>query len=270
MLRHAKFFLIFLLVYPLYGYALEIEREEILQRLSRPYVEHIFLEQELISAYFEVTRFDEYKNLIPSIFSMPEQPLCRVIINNFYKMESAPPYLEAVVQILVKFKRPQSGDEIPAWHYLGLSVTSEEALWGRIGGYPKVLRKVTFENHGKTYIGISYARDGNTPALKLALELKKRRPTRDEKKFLDFVSPIPGLTIKDGRAINRGAIGGGKYSIYELENVAPQIWNIKFGDCTIEYPTDHHNYLSRLGIGKFITGYWLKQKYRYKIQYKEE
>jgi len=25
-----------------------------------------------------------------------------------------------------------------------------------------------------------------------------------------------------------------------------------------------------LGIGKFITGYWLKQKYRYKIQYKEE
>jgi len=85
------------------------------------------------------------------------------------------------------------------------------------------------KNHGKTYIGISYARDGNTPALKLALELKKRRPTRDEKKFLDFVSPIPGLTIKDGRAINRGAIGGGKYSIYELENVAPQIWNIKFG-----------------------------------------
>ena len=270
MLRHAKFFLIFLLVYPFYGYALEIEREEILQRPSRPYVEHIFLEQELISAYFEVTRFDEYKNLIPSIFSMPEQPLCRVIINNFYKMESAPPYLEAVVQILVKFKKPQSGDEIPAWHYLGLSVTSEEALWGRIGGYPKVLRKVTFENHGKTYIGISYARDGNTPALKLALELKKRRPTRDEKKFLDFVSPIPGLTIKGGRAINRGAIGGGKYSIYELENVAPQIWNIKFGDCRIEYPTDPNNYLSRLGTGKFITGYWLKQKYRYKIQYKEE
>jgi len=137
MLRHAKFFLIFLLVYPFYGYALEIEREEILQRPSRPYVEHIFLEQELISAYFEVTRFDEYKNLIPSIFSMPEQPLCRVIINNFYKMESAPPYLEAVVQILVKFKRPQSGDEIPAWHYLGLSVTSEEALWAGLVAIPK-------------------------------------------------------------------------------------------------------------------------------------
>ena len=92
------------------GYALKIEREEILQRPSSGLMSSIFfLEQELISAYFEVTRFDEYKSLIPSIFSMPEQPLCRVIINNFYKMESAPPYLEGVVQILVKFKRPQSG-----------------------------------------------------------------------------------------------------------------------------------------------------------------
>jgi hypothetical protein len=59
---------------------------------------------------------------------MPEKPLCRVRINDFYKMESAPPYLEAIVEILVKFKRPQSGEEILAWHYLGLMVTTEEAL----------------------------------------------------------------------------------------------------------------------------------------------
>ena len=247
-----------------------MEREEILRRPSRPYVEHIYLEQESIVAYFEVTHIDDYKNLIPSIFSMPEKPLCRVAVIDFYKMESAPPYLEAVVQILVKFKRPQSGEEIPAWHYLGLSVTSEEALWGRIGGYPKVLRKVTFENHANKYIGTSYTRDGNAPTLKLTLELRKAKPTRDEKSFLDFVSPIPGLTVKGGKVINRGVVGGGKYKIYELEDVAPQIWNIKFGDCMIEYPSDPNNYLDHVGIGKFITGFWIKQKARYKIQYKEE
>jgi hypothetical protein len=185
-------------------------------------------------------------------------------------MESAPPYLEAIVEILVKFKRPQSGEEIPAWHYLGLSVTSKEALVGRLGGYPKVLRKVTFESQGDRYVGTSYGRDGNTPTLRLTLEPRKGRPTRDEKKFLDFVSPIPGLTIKDGKAINRGVIGGGKYKIYELEKAAPQIWNIKFGDCSIECPDDPNNYLGRLGIGKFITGYLLKQKARYKIPYREE
>jgi hypothetical protein len=175
-----------------------------------------------------------------------------------------------VVRKLVKFKKAMSGEEMLAWHFLGLSVTSEEALWGRISGFPKVLRKVTLESDANKYLGISYARDGNTPTLKLTLELKKGKPTRDEKRFLDFVSPIPFLTIMHGKVFNRGVVGGGKYKIYELEKVAPQIWNIKFGDCSIEYPNDPNNYLARLGIGKFITGYWLKQKYRYKIPYKEE
>jgi hypothetical protein len=141
---------------------------------------------------------------------------------------------------------------------------------GRLGGYPKVLRKVTFESYANQYVGISYARDGETLTLKLILELKKGRPTRNEKRFLDFVSSIPGLTIRGGKAINRGVTGGGKYMIYELEKVAPQIWNIKFGDCSLEYPNDPNNYLARLGAGKFITGYYLKQKYRYKIPSKEE
>ena len=74
----------------------------------------------------------------------------------------------------------------------------------------------------------------------------------------------------DGKVFNRGVIGGGKYKIYELERVAPQIWNTKFGDCSIEYPNDPNNYLARLGIGKCITGYCLKQKLRYKIPYKGE
>ena len=151
-----------------------------------------------------------------------------------------------------------------------MSVTNEEALWGRISGFPKVLRKVTLESNANKYLGISYARDGNTPTLKLTLELKKGKPTRDEKRFLDFVSPIPFLTIMHGKVINRGVVGGGKYKIYELEKIAPQVWNIKFGDCSIEYPNDPNNYLARLGIGKCITGYWLKQKLRYKIPYKEE
>ncbi len=63
---------------------------------------------------------------------MPERPVCRVEVVDFYKMESAPPYLEAMSQILVKFKRPQTGEEMPAWHFLGLSVTTEEALWGQV------------------------------------------------------------------------------------------------------------------------------------------
>jgi hypothetical protein len=131
---------------------------------------------------------------------------------------------------------------------------------------------VTFERDVNKYIGISYDRDGKTPVFRLILELRKAELAADEKSFLDFVSPIPILTIMDGKVINRGIVGGGgvKHKIYESERVAPKIWRIKFGDCSIEYPKDPKNYLNRLGIGKFITGYWLEQKARYQIQYKEE
>ena len=274
-MKFAKIILILILVFPFYGYALEVEKEEILQRPRVPQVDPVYLEKESITAFFEVTHIDEYKKLIPSIFSMPERPVCRVEVVNFYKMESQTPYVEAVVAILVKFKKPNTGEEMLAWHFLALTVTSEEALWGRFSGFPKVLRKVTLESDTNKYVGISYARDGNTPTLKLTLELKKGKPTQDEKRFLDFVSPIPVLTIDrrfGGKVISRGIIGGGgvKHKIYECEKVAPRIWKIEFGDCSIEYPKDPKNYLYRLGIGKFITGYWLKQKVRYQVQYKEE
>jgi hypothetical protein len=265
--KYAGIILIFILLHPFYGYGLEMEKEEILLRPTAPHVEHIFLEQESIVAFFEVTNIDEYKKLIPNIFSMPEKPLCRVSVINFYKMESAPPYLEATVQILVKFKRPLSGEEIPAWYFLGLSVTTGEALWGRITGFPKVLRRVTFENYANKHIGTSYARDGKTPTVRLVLELKKTELTPDEKNFLDFVSFIPVLTVMNGKVNNLGA---GRYKLYELEKFAPKVCNIKFGNGSIEYPKDPNNYLHQLGIGKFITGYWLKQKSRHKIQYKEE
>ena len=269
MMKFAKIIFLLILMFSYYGFA--TESEELAKRPSAPNVPHTFQEQESIVAYFEVTNVNEYKKLIPSIFSMPERPLCMVKVNDFYKMESAPPYFESIIQILVKYKRSQSEKEILAWYYLTLSVTTEEALWGRIlGGFPKVLRKVTFESYANKYVGTSYARDGKTPALKLILELKKAELTLDEKSFLDFILPFPSFTIKDGKVRNWGVSGGGKYKIYELGKVSPHIWKIEFGDCSIEYPNDPKNYLYRLGIGKFITGYWIRMKYRYSLKSTEE
>ncbi len=65
--------------------------------------------------------------------------------------------------------------------------------------------------------------------------------------------------------LNWGATGGGKYKIYEFEKFAPQIWKVKFGDGTIEFPKDPRNYLSRMDLGKCMAGYWLKQRYKYSL-----
>lgn len=269
MIKFAKIIFLFILMSSCYGCA--TESEEVVKPPSQPFVPHIYLEKELIVAYFEVTNITEYKKVVPNIFSMPERPLCRVSAVDYYKTEAGPPYLESIIEILVKYKKPQGGKEILAWYFLEVPVTTENALWGRfVSGFPKVLRKITFERYENKYVGTSYGRDGKTPALKLVLQLRKGDLTPDEKSFLDSILPFPSFTIKDGKVRNWGVFGGGKYKVYELEKVAPQIWNIKFGDCSIEYPNDPKNYLYRLGIGKFITGYWVRLKYRHGLKFIEE
>jgi len=264
MIKFAKIIFILILMFSYYGCA--TESEEVVNRPNVPPVRLISLENEEIYAYFEVANIQEYQKLVPSIFSMPERPLCRVVVVDFYKMESGPPYLEVRIQILVKYKKSESGKEILAWYYIEEPVTTEEALWGRFtGGFPKFLRKITFERYENKYVGTSYDRDGRTVAMRLILEIKKAGLTPDEKGFLDFILPMQALTIKDGKVLEWGEFGGGKYKVYELEKVAPRLYQVRFGNCSIEYSKDPKNYLQRLGIGKCVTAYWLKGKLRIQL-----
>ena len=102
-MKFVKKILILILMFLFYGCA--TESEEVVKRPSVPPVRLISLENEEIYAYFEVANIQEYQKLVPSIFSMPERPLCRVVVVDFYKMESGPPYLEVRIQILVKYKK---------------------------------------------------------------------------------------------------------------------------------------------------------------------
>jgi len=268
-MRIAKSLLILIFIFPHYGFAQDTE--EIVQRPSRPCPPFIYLEKEQIDAYFEVTNVNEYNKLIPSFFSPPERPMCRVSVIDYYKMESASPYQESMIQILAKYKKRKSGEEIFVWYCPEMPVTTEEALWGRfLAGFPKVLRKITFEGYRDKYVGTCYARDGKTVALKLILDLRRGRLTPDEKRALDLISSVFFVTIKDGKVLIWGNTSVSKYMIYELGKGAPHIWKIEFGNSMIEYPNDPKNYLCRLGIGKPITSYWLKQKHRFTLQAREE
>jgi hypothetical protein len=261
MIHLAKIMVILILMFSYHGCA--TESEEVVSRPNRPPVKLVFLENEQLYAYFEVANVQEYQKLVPSIFSMPERPLCRVVVIDFYKMESGPPFLEVRIQILVKYKKSQNKKEILAWYYIEEPVTTEEALWGRFtGGFPKFLRKITLERDENKYVGTSYGRDGKTVALRLLLETSEIRPTFDEKGFLDIISPMPALTIKDGKVLEWGTVGGGRFKVYELEKALPRAYQVRFTNCSIDYSKDPKNYLQRLGIGRCITAYWLKEKIR--------
>jgi len=233
---------------------------------ERKAIKHIYREQDKIVAYFAVNNIKEYQKLVPNIFHLPSKHLCRVSVIDFYDMESGPPYLESAIDILVHYPGAPGVKETLGWYCLVMPVTTEEALWGRFSwGFNKVRGKVVLERNELKYTGTSFTPGKQTPDFRLNLEVKKTELTAAQKSFLDFVSPIPALTIKDGKILNWGATGGGKYKIYELEKAAPQIWKLKFGDCSIEYPQDPRNYLSRMDLGKVIIGYWLKQRYKYSL-----
>ncbi|RPJ10788.1 MAG: hypothetical protein EHM36_02810 [Deltaproteobacteria bacterium] len=190
---------------------------------------------------------------------------------DYYKMESASPYQETMIQVMAKYRKPKSGEEILVWYCPEMPVTTEEALWGRfLGGFPKIQRKITFEGYQNRYVGTSYARDGNTVALKLNLELRRAGLTSDEKRALDVISSVSYVTIKDGKVLIWGKTSPGQCMLYDLGRVAPHVWKIEFGKGSVEYPNDPKNYLYRLGIGRFITGYWLKQKSRFTLKSTQE
>jgi len=75
-MKFAKIILFFVLIFSFCGCA--TESEEVVKRPNIPLVRLIFFENEQIFTYFEVANIQEYQKLVPSIFSMPERPLCRV------------------------------------------------------------------------------------------------------------------------------------------------------------------------------------------------
>jgi len=257
--RNIAFIVIFMMI--LYGCATDYKAASDKPRFTGF---HVYQEHDRICAFYEVNNINEYKKLVPSIFRMPERPLCRVMVLDFYEMVEGPPYLESAIAILVNYRKTPTDEWKLGWYTLLMRVTTIEALGGRPGvfpwGYPKVLRKVTLERPEDQYIGASYSENGKREEFRLILDVKKTPLSSDEKKFLDFVSPLGNVNIKDGKLITFGAWN---VSAYNMEKVNPGRWKVRFGTCSIEFPKDPQNYLHRLDIGNFVTGYWCKTRHRF-------
>jgi hypothetical protein len=234
---------------------LEVQPEKTSQKYEGALV---YLESDRICAFFEVQNLKNYRKLMPRIFKMPERPLCQVTFCDNYKMENGPTYLLSSISILVDHEGTLG------LYILTMPETHEEPVRRGVNayGYPKIVRKVTLESSGERYVGTSYEKDAKTPEFKLTLKVKKTPLGLEEKKFYDFVSPFPSLTIKGDRVYQ---FGGGQHPVYNLEKVAPRVWKIRFGEGSIEYPNNPKNLLSQIDLGRCMTGYWSNMRYRYSI-----
>jgi hypothetical protein len=217
---------------------------------------YIFQESDQISAYFEAQDLAVYRRAVPAAFAMPQTPLIRVSIIDFYGMAVGPTYLEAVVSVLVLHEGR------PGWFILTMPVTSgDSCAQGRAGrGYPKVVRRVTLERQSERYTGTLYAHGGRAPELSLTLEIGD--PGDAAREVLRAVYRYPNHTFQDGRVM---ALGGFNQPVYELERTAPGVWKVALGQARLELPRESDTLLHRLGVGRPIAAYWMRDRRRYSI-----
>ena len=222
-------------------------------RVTGPFV---YQESDLIRAYVEVGDLAAYRRAIPAPFAMPERPLVRVSILDFYAMANGPAYLESEISVLALHEGQ------PGWLVLTMPVTDGDSCGGgrAAWGYPKIVRRVSLERDADRYVGISYARGGRAP--ELALTVDAGEPGETAREVLRFVHPFPNLTLKDGRIMK---FGGLRQPVYELERAAPNVWKVRLGRGRLEFPREPENLPHRLGVGRPLAAYWARLRARYSI-----
>ena len=216
----------------------------------------VYREQDLIQTYCEAANLAAYRGALPTPFTMPQRPLVRVSVLDFYEMASGPAYLESTVSLLVLHQGQ------PGWFVLTMPVTDGDACSGgrAAWGYPKIVRRVTLERGSARYVGTSYAVGGRTPALRLTLDVGE--PGAAARELLRYVYPFPSLTLKAGSVLR---FGGGSSPAYDLERVSPEAWKVRLGRARLEYPQESESLLHRLGVGQPLAAYWAQLRARYSI-----
>lgn len=220
----------------------------------------VYQESERIVAYFEATRLDEYRRILPASFAMPERPLVLVSVIDFYEMINGATYLESAIS-LAGLHEGQ-----PGFYIVTLPVTDGESCAGGLMflGFPKLVRRITLERRFNRWVGIVYAAGGHGPEFTLTLDGAGGAPGAEASDVLRLAAPMPSLTLHQGRVLRFGSITAGRPA-YELERTWPTVWKVALGKPSLELPREPDHLLHRLGVGRPLAGYWARWRWRYSL-----
>jgi len=216
----------------------------------------VYQEGQLMRAYFEPANLGAYRRALAPAFSMPPRPMVRVSVLDFYEMANGPTYLESEISVLALY-----GSE-PGWFVLTMPVTDGHACAAgrRALGTPKVMRRITLEQEGDGYKGVSYALGGRTP--EFTLRVLPGASADAAQNIVDYASPIQEFHLLRGRVVRIGSL---PRSVVELAASAPTVWTVRLGEARLEYPRETGNLLQSLGIGEPLGAYWARLRYRFSI-----
>jgi len=206
-----------------------------------------------------------YRELLPQVFDLPDQPLVEVFDIDYYKMApwSLEPYREVAVFLLAKYK----GEEI--WHCITMPVTTDKARIGGITylGYPKVLAEVNFARQSPVFSG-NLKVDGKT-ILELTLDTKDRTATDKEREWFKRLTGIPSLNFLKGKLIDPvPAARNAKINMLELSEKFPQTFKVQVGRATLTgYPeaapktNDWRPKAFDIEVKEIVLAYYFQNKY---------
>lgn len=146
-----------------------------------------------VHVFYKTKDTEAYRDLLPKVFGMPDEPMVWAFVMDYYKMDKeTQPYLEAAVYLLAEYK----GE--PAWHCITMPVTSEEARIGGIRylGYPKIMGEITLQRSPAGYTGMLKLK-GST-VMTITQDSKNSTITVEEEEWFRKLAGIPILNILRG------------------------------------------------------------------------
>jgi hypothetical protein len=206
-----------------------------------------------------------YRELLPALFDLPENPLVEVFVIDYYKMApwALEPYREAAVFLLAKYK----GEE--TWHCITMPVTSEKARIGGIRnlGYPKVLAEVIFDRKQPVFSG-SLKNNGKS-IMELTLDTKGQAVGPKEREWFKRLTGIPSLNIREGKLVDpMPGSRNARTSILDLSARYPEIFEVRVGRATLAghpeaAPNDNGWRPKAFGIEvkEIVLAYYFQNKY---------
>ncbi len=186
----------------------------------------IYDEFDQINLYYKTKDIQTYRELLPDVFEMPDEPMVKVFFADYYKMDdTTEPYQEAAIFLLAKYKGKN------AWHCLTMPVTSEAARFGGVTylGYPKILANITIERNVPKYKG-ELNLNGKT-VMVMAHEVQDRAITAEEEQYFKDLTAIPSLNILNGE-VYEPKIGGNQNAL-EVSRSYPDKFIVKVGKAAL-------------------------------------
>jgi len=192
------------------------------QKQSEPrYTYHEF---DGVVVFYKTDDANHYRELLPTVFQMPDELLVMTYVIDFYEMDKATqPYQEAAVFLLAQYNGK------PAWHCVTMPVTSDEARLGGIYylGYPKIMGDIHFKR-GRSKCRGRLKVDGKT-VMTITHNTKGHMLAGEERQWFERLKGIPQLNIRNGKVYQPRFGSGGERTPLELAEEFPDKFEVKVG-----------------------------------------